>query len=999
MMRMIPLCATVVAAMLFMFRGLTAGSFDELQQTIRVHVDPRDHSYGGLVSLQCRNSTTDTLQILMFHAYFNAFQPGSLMAQRAKSTGNDALYEAITSSAPNEIGKLEIQNVRVDGLPCSVRREGTVVTVMLSAPIQPGAVFAAEFSFAGQVPKIRRRGGRDNADGIDYSMAQWYPKLCHYDQHGWHANQYVGREFYGVYGSYDVFITLPSEYIVGCTGELQNPNVIGRGYDLAIDTTVFTPTPPKEHSGDSSATWHFAAKNVHDIAWVADRDYVHQISKIEHIRVHTLYQRKDAPRWRRAAEFAKRSLHYFGKTFHPYMWPSLTVAQSGDGGMEYPMLVMIRGNGSLHSLARVIAHEVGHEWFYGMVGNNETKHAWMDEGFTSYLEDRAMAEEFSEILPDTKNRLTELLVPERTIADELNYHYITLAALQRDEPLTTEHDRFTSVQSARLVYDKGASFIRQLEYSFGKQAVQKALHNYISEWLFKHPYPADLERSFEKTLGYRLDDIFNTFIHETNRPQYSFEDVTESGNPGNYVTSVNLTKKGRAHVPLRIFYTLEDGSSEALFVPSDLPVGTDSNSTPIWHWSSDYYSTEIHTSQRIESIRLDTNQTLLAGTYNGTQWNNRWLFPFSPPVQVGWFTRWDKALPVREYSVSLRPSIWALPERGIQIGLRGDGFWEFAPHQTTAGIYYNTRSSTIDWQLGFTDAFTGLSNNATLEIVAYSMDGSGRAELATSFNLHSATERALGLNKLNICIGYRSFDGPSFIQDEFSYVSATYVHKTNTTITEVRASFAGTESTWGRSLTLFSQISITGNPKTSGAVMLRSWLHTASNTMPSSLRSNLFTASQSERFDNIPWRFSEGIAEYVETERFLYLPSKGGFAGYQQTPALHAASLAVVYQGYPLIKNIGVEIPILQSIRWGGWGVVGIQTEGVLSTDNFADKWQSQAGLRWSLSLEDIVSGSSLLWMFSSETSLSLDIPLISATGKKTSIGSEGLWLGISREF
>jgi hypothetical protein len=190
-----------------------------------------------------------------------------------------------------------------------------------------------------------------------------------------------------------------------------------------------------------------------------------------------------------------------------------------------------------------------------------------------------------------------------------------------------------------------------------------------------------------------------------------------------------------------------------------------------------------------------------------------------------------------------------------------------------------------------------------------------------------------------------------------------------------------------------------GNPKTNGAVMLRSWLHTASNTMPSSLRSNLFTASQSERFDNIPWRFSEGIAEYVETERFLYLPSKGGFAGYQQAPALHAASLAVVYQGYPLIKNIGVEIPILQSIRWGGWGVVGIQTEDVLSIDNFADKWQSQAGLRWSLSLEDIVPGSSLLWMFSSETSLSLDIPLISATGKKTSIGSKGLWLGISREF
>ncbi|MFB6307363.1 MAG: M1 family metallopeptidase, partial [Flavobacteriales bacterium] len=294
---------------------------------------------------------------------------------------DDRVRDRIYHLKDKEIGFHKIRSLKQDGNKVDYKVDGTILEVKLDEPIDPGNKTTFKMNFHSQVPLQIRRSGRDNKEGIRYSMSQWYPKMCEYDDHGWHNDPYVGREFHGVWGDFDVSIKIDSSYVIGGTGILQNPKEIGHGY---LENQSELKRPDKE-----KLTWQFKAKNVHDFMWGADPDYLHKIVENPESNVpelHFFYQdnKEIKDNWDTLQKKTVKIFDYMNKNFGTYPYDKYSVIQGGDGGMEYPMATLITGQRGKRSLIGVTVHEAIHSWFHGVLANNENMYPWMDEGFTSY---------------------------------------------------------------------------------------------------------------------------------------------------------------------------------------------------------------------------------------------------------------------------------------------------------------------------------------------------------------------------------------------------------------------------------------------------------------------------------------------------------------------------------------------------------------------------------------------------------------------------------------
>ncbi|MCB0689566.1 MAG: M1 family metallopeptidase, partial [Saprospiraceae bacterium] len=355
---------------------------------MQVHLDVKSNLFTGRQTLFYFNNSPDTLTKIYYHLYLNAFQPGSMMDVRSLNLPDpdSRVLDRISKLKPDEIGYLKILELKQDGVEVHQNAEGTILVVDLDQPLYPQNATMLEMNFEGQVPLQIRRTGRDNAEDIRYSMAQWYPKLCEYDEDGWHADPYVAREFYGVWGNYDVQITLDQAYTVAASGILLNPEEIGHGY-----------TEEKvKHKRNDELTWHFVAQNVHDFVWAADPDYTHTQAKAEDGTIlHFFYKETDRNRdaWKALPSIMVKAWSNITKRFGPYPYGKYSFIQGGDGGMEYPMATLITGGGrSVGSLVGVSIHELMHSWYQMMLATNESLYAWMDEGFTTFASTEVMNE-------------------------------------------------------------------------------------------------------------------------------------------------------------------------------------------------------------------------------------------------------------------------------------------------------------------------------------------------------------------------------------------------------------------------------------------------------------------------------------------------------------------------------------------------------------------------------------------------------------------------------
>jgi hypothetical protein len=500
----------------------------------------------------------------------------------------------ISKLKEDEIGYQHIRSLKQDGKDVSFNIVGTILEVTLNKPIMPSGKAVFDMEFEAQVPVQVRRSGRNNREGIAYSMTQWYPKMAEYDYMGWHAYPYVAREFHGVWGDFDVSITIDPRFVIGGTGILQNPEKIGHGYEKNAGSV-------KRPSGD--LTWNFVAKNVHDFAWAADPDYKHEIVRVpKGPELHFFYQpgEKTNDNWTTLKEFAIRHFEFMNKTFGQYPYESYSIIQGGDGGMEYPMCTLITGERSPGSLIGVTAHEATHSWYQGVLANNEALYPWFDEGFTDFASNESLSFIFDEEDPHEGSYLG----------------YFSLAKSGLQEPASQHSDHYTTNRAySTAAYGMGAVFLHQLKYIIGENIFYSGMRRYFNTWKFKHPEPVDFIRIMEKVSGLQLNWYLNYFIYTTKTIDYGISTVLENG--GN--TFVTLERFGDFPMPIDLMVTYKDGAQEMFYVPLSETLGSKPvenqklmrNDLVAWPWVNPAYTVRISRKpEEIATIEIDPTRRM-----------------------------------------------------------------------------------------------------------------------------------------------------------------------------------------------------------------------------------------------------------------------------------------------------------------------------------------------------------------------------------------------------
>ena len=555
-----------------------------------IDVNVENHTYNGKQKLVFTNNSPETLDRVFYHLYFNAFKPGTDLEQNSRYSTDDSrtMSKNILMLDENDWGDVQIKWMLQDGKPLEFKVEETILDVALERPVKSGESTTLEMEFYVQTPAMIRRSGKKSEDGVAFSMSQWYPKLCQYDDEGWHANPYIGREFYGIWGDFDVTINIDKDYTVAGSGYLQNPELIGHGY-----------APLKEgvNHGDK-ISWRFIAPNVHDFSWAADPMFAHDYIDVDGgPRVHFFYKSdsKYVDLWQEFQPNSVEFLKFFSETIGRYPYDQYSIIMAGDGGMEYAMCTFIDGVGhpTLYSLYSVTSHEIAHTWFQFLMATNESKHSWMDEGFTSYIDDVAL----NVVLKQGKS-----LPNTRAYKD-----YFKWVATGLEEPMTTHADRFKYNSGYGMTaYDKGSIFLSQLQYVIGKENFDNTLKRYFNDWSFKHPKPNDFIRSAEKVSGLELDWYLLDWAQSTMTIDYSINSLYGVDNK----TRVVLKRIGQMGMPIDLRVELLNGEVLDYNIPMTKMRGSKpvSSSTILksWSWAKPYYELWIDIdSKSISKITID----------------------------------------------------------------------------------------------------------------------------------------------------------------------------------------------------------------------------------------------------------------------------------------------------------------------------------------------------------------------------------------------------------
>ena len=609
-----------VLSLLVLLTGITAigQSTSYWQQhvdyTMDVAMDVKTNQYTGTQKLVYTNNSPDELTRVYYHLFFNAFQPGSEMDIRLQNIEdpdrrmiNDDKKSRIASLAPEEIGYLRVASLTQDGKPVTFKEESTILIVELAEPIPSGGKATFNMTFNGQIPIQIRRSGRNSDDGVALSMSQWYPKMAEYDFEGWHADPYIAREFHGVWGDFDVKLTIDKDYVVGGTGYLQNPEEIGHGYEA--------PGSKVKKPKGKTLTWHFKAPMVHDFMWAADPEYIHDTLQVEDgPMLHFLYKNdeKVVENWKSLQPKTAEMMTFYNKNIGKYSYEQYSVIQGGDGGMEYAMSTLVAGGEKLGGLVGTTAHEMAHSWFQHVLASNESKHEWMDEGFTSFISALCM----NQIMDRNKDNPFE--------SSYKGYYYLVNSG--KEQPQTTHSDRYASNTPYSIAaYSKGSIFLSQLGYIIGQDKLMETIHKYYEDFKFKHPTPNDIKRTAEKVSGIELDWYLMDWTQTTNTIDYGVKEVVAEGQK----TKVTLERIGLMPMPIDVLVVYEDGSQETFYASLRMMYGEKENPyqglkrtvLPNWPWAFPTYDFTIDKPMStIKAIVIDPSQLMADVNAENNTW-------------------------------------------------------------------------------------------------------------------------------------------------------------------------------------------------------------------------------------------------------------------------------------------------------------------------------------------------------------------------------------------
>jgi Peptidase family M1 domain len=623
----------VTVFILSIITALTADAQSSWQQRVKykmdVNLDVQTHIVKGKQVIEYTNNSPDSLRVLYFHMYWNAFQPNSMMDVRNrelsrkivddKTDWDFQIADKIIRLKPEETGYQKMTSLKVNGKVQQTELQETILKVTLTKPLAPRSKSIIETEFEARVPLMVRRGGRESAEGVKYSMAQWYPKLAEYDEKGWNPNPYVGREFYGVWGDFDVNITIDKSHIIAATGYLQNASEIGYGYEPEGSKVSRAP--------GNTLTWKFNAPNVHDFVWAADPDFKHEkriardglvlhaFYKISPLHLQKVFSAQSAAtkamfsnnaglfirnyeyEWQHVLENIAKALPYIEKSWGKYPYRQFSFIQGGSGAMEYPMATLLTGAGE-----GVIYHEFLHSWYPMMMSSNESTEAWIDEGFANYAENKVAAFLRGDT---TGNALAEVYTS-----------YIKLAKSEFEEPLTTHADRFnTKYGYVESAYSKGAVFYEQLGYIIGSGNMDKVFQELHRKFLFKHIRAADIIRVAEDVSGMQLNWYLEDFVGTTKTVNYGIDSLWQEGAK----MKIRLKNTGTMPMPVDLVLTFKDGSRQLAYVPQYLCFGSKPDEFPLmkrtvhepWRWTHPNYVVELDANLvNLRAVEIDPSMRM-----------------------------------------------------------------------------------------------------------------------------------------------------------------------------------------------------------------------------------------------------------------------------------------------------------------------------------------------------------------------------------------------------
>jgi hypothetical protein len=533
---------------------------------IRASLDPAQNEIRGQETIHYVNNSPDSLPYLWLFVEQNLCEPASITNQ-LNQPPLVFLGSAFDFSCQGFDSAPRMESLRVGGRDVKRTRYGTTLRVDLATPLAPGRSIDLDAAWHFNVPA--QGGGRMGHDGALYEMAQWYPRIAVYDDvHGWNHEPYIGAgEFYLEYGSFDVALTVPREYIVAATGELQNPEQVLTATQrrrLAVarrsDTTVaiinaaqaldVSATRPAANAG---LTWHFTAHNVRDFAFAAAPGVRWDASGYKGVLVEALYRPK-ADKWPEVIRMQREAMKYFSEQWYQYPYSHATTFEGPIEGMEYPMLTFVPNSPTREDQQWATMHELGHQWFPMIVGSNERLYPWMDEGFNTFIDLAAAAKYFA----------------GTPYGDTIEAHPLHLYAEHarpgNEQPLiekpTEVRDLFWGG------YQKPALMMQLLRYEvLGKERFDAAFREYIKAWAFKHPTPADFFRLMRDQSGMDLDWFWRGWIYTTARLDQAVDSVTTRPDGG---ANVYLSNRGTMIMPTELSLTFVDGTTEIVKLPVEM---------------------------------------------------------------------------------------------------------------------------------------------------------------------------------------------------------------------------------------------------------------------------------------------------------------------------------------------------------------------------------------------------------------------------------------------
>lgn len=490
----------------------------EVNYNIDVALNDKDHTLKGALKLEYTNNSRDQFDFIWFHLWPNAYknETTAFAKQLFRETDGKKRWKDIKDK-----GFIDSLAFTVNGIKAKTEANPEnidIIKLLLPSPLKPGGKITIATPFFVKLPTYNSRSGHNNQS---YMVCQWYPKPAVYDRKGWHPIPYLDQgEFYSEFGSFTVNISLPSSYIVGATGALQNQEELKQYKDIGAGNVA-------SKSGENKITYKaldkgwktltYKADSVHDFAWFADKDFVIRYDTLQlnnqKIDVFTYHHPDGNKNWVNSTEYVKSAVQHYSNWLGNYAYPVVQAVEGPknemSGGMEYPMITLITSpTADEPTLDGVITHEVGHNWFYGMLASNERTHAWLDEGVNTYFQFRYEAEKYR------ANSIFGSSLPaglkQKSTDDFQALVYNAMSQIPMEEEIDIPAGDFKDKDEYGLItYIKTAIWMYSIELSLGRDTLQKGMQAYFAQWKFKHPYPEDLKLALEKETGKDLTPYFD----------------------------------------------------------------------------------------------------------------------------------------------------------------------------------------------------------------------------------------------------------------------------------------------------------------------------------------------------------------------------------------------------------------------------------------------------------------------------------------------------------